>query len=108
MSLAMSWVPTTKKRRMQMGKKFDALYGEVIEDPLGREPEVEIPDRPDPAKSVAILKSRSEGYHKRAEHYKDEGKNAMAETFRTVSVELAYLAKEFEAGNFDELLAKGE
>lgn len=92
---------------MNGNKKWDALYGEMIDDPLTMDVEPKIKEGEDPSRIAAILKSRSAGYFDRAEGFEQQGNQANADAALMVCRELAYLAKEIGAGNFEALEAKG-
>lgn len=88
------------------GGGFDALYGEMVDDPLASEVGFEVKQRPDQDQVVRVLKARAQGYFTKAEQFENDGKSALAETYRAVCKELAWLAKCVNDGKLDELEAK--
>jgi hypothetical protein len=90
-----------------MGKGYDALYGEEILDPLAQDIEPKVKEGEEPIRIADLLKSRAEGYFKRAEQFKEQKQTANHQAMMAVVTELTYVAKEIAAGNIAELEAKG-
>lgn len=91
-----------------MGKSFDALYGEISDDPMAGQVEPKIKEGEDPKRIAAILKSRAEGYFNRASQFKKEGQQANQEAAMGTCRELAYLARMIEEQKLAELEAAGK
>jgi hypothetical protein len=87
-----------------MSREFDALYGQIL-DSFPNEKETVIPKVNNTTRLSAILKSRAEGYFKRAEALEAEGDVASSVAAMSTCKELAYVAKMLEDGRIAELEA---
>lgn len=86
---------------------FDALYGEMVDqDPLAVGIGFEVKQRPDQDQVARVLEMRARGYFDKATEFENTGKGALAETYRAVCKELAWLSKSVREGKIDELEAK--
>ena len=90
-----------------MTKTFDALYGGIL-DSFPQEKATVIPKVDNTLRVSTILKSRAEGYYKRAENLRGEGDDASAEAAMGTCKELAYIAKMLEDNRIDELESAGK